>query len=605
MKKNVKQTHSSDEEEELENQFLIRFPEDAANNVRKWIEAGTIDSKLTIQFYDNMRYGKVRLENEKLYATLYDLPTVLESYKTMDNINLYKTADICQLLNCSRAPLRRSKSKRLGGHCHSLSSTSSSSDESGSSSSTSGTDSTSSTESECGEDAAAAAANLLDSDGNELDDLTKELLQRLRKSKRRAQRKKCAKRNKKLQAKALHKLPIESATETQQGSAAAAAAAAAASKPLMIMWSQKLQHRSQTYDAFELSVPIALRAHFANFVHERQTQMQPPKSTKRKRLDLQPAPEQPTEFEFKVPEIPPKPRKRQRFELAQQISNVQSCCRLIKEKNLAPGETIMQNMQQQQQQQQQQQREQQQQQYEEQQKPSGRPRSASKLQRSIKEKNLPTLAKLLQQQQEQQQQWKQQQQQQQQEQQEQAQPQQWLQITPSSQSMLQIADALMLCTQGKMLPPPPAAAPKAAKRQPSQAACKWTAIDLEQETLSGDDLESKPAAAAAKRQTEAADAGAAASKKPPPPPPTSKKQSRGGGGVAKLEDEPLPEKIDEKFLWPHGITPPFRYVRKRRLSGYIRDKPIDEPDPMTIKGVLHLLRQDIEAIHTEYEIEYE
>ncbi|ALC49074.1 maker318, partial [Drosophila busckii] len=380
MKKNVKQTHSSDEEEELENQFLIRFPEDAANNVRKWIEAGTIDSKLTIQFYDNMRYGKVRLENEKLYATLYDLPTVLESYKTMDNINLYKTADICQLLNCSRAPLRRSKSKRLGGHCHSLSSTSSSSDESGSSSSTSGTDSTSSTESECGEDAAAAAANLLDSDGNELDDLTKELLQRLRKSKRRAQRKKCAKRNKKLQAKALHKLPIESATETQQGSAAAAAAAAAASKPLMIMWSQKLQHRSQTYDAFELSVPIALRAHFANFVHERQTQMQPPKSTKRKRLDLQPAPEQPTEFEFKVPEIPPKPRKRQRFELAQQIvreQRTQLRQQQLKAAELRSLQAATETKQKQQQSQEQQQP-----------KKRGRFRSTPKLPQTNKEKNL-------------------------------------------------------------------------------------------------------------------------------------------------------------------------------------------------------------------------
>lgn len=35
---------------------------------------------------------------------LIDLPTIIESYKTLDNKNLYKTGDISQMLVCSDDP---------------------------------------------------------------------------------------------------------------------------------------------------------------------------------------------------------------------------------------------------------------------------------------------------------------------------------------------------------------------------------------------------------------------------------------------------------------------------------------------------------------------
>jgi hypothetical protein len=44
------------------------------------------------------------------------------------------------------------------------------------------------------------------------------------------------------------------------------------------------------------------------------------------------------------------------------------------------------------------------------------------------------------------------------------------------------------------------------------------------------------------------------------------------------EDEPEkprkkdPNKVDKKFLWPHGITPPLKNVRKRRFRKTLRKK---------------------------------
>ncbi|EDW62527.2 uncharacterized protein Dvir_GJ16863 [Drosophila virilis] len=101
-KNNQPQVNSPVDKLELESQFIIRFPEDLAKIVHEAIEAETINEKLSIQLDNDLRYGEVHLNNQLLHAKLVDLPTVIESYKTADNTNLYKTADICQLLVCSR-----------------------------------------------------------------------------------------------------------------------------------------------------------------------------------------------------------------------------------------------------------------------------------------------------------------------------------------------------------------------------------------------------------------------------------------------------------------------------------------------------------------------
>ncbi|KAH8396144.1 hypothetical protein KR222_004001, partial [Zaprionus bogoriensis] len=78
--------------------------QDLAKVVCVAIIEGNIHKKLSIQLDSEMRYGEVHFNNHLLYAKCVDLPTVIESYKTADKVNLYKTADICQLLVCNREP---------------------------------------------------------------------------------------------------------------------------------------------------------------------------------------------------------------------------------------------------------------------------------------------------------------------------------------------------------------------------------------------------------------------------------------------------------------------------------------------------------------------
>lgn len=72
--------------------------------VHESIQAGNIKDRLSIQLDQDLRYGEVRLDDQLLYAKIVDLPTVMESYKTIDNKSFYKSADICQLLICKEEP---------------------------------------------------------------------------------------------------------------------------------------------------------------------------------------------------------------------------------------------------------------------------------------------------------------------------------------------------------------------------------------------------------------------------------------------------------------------------------------------------------------------
>lgn len=89
---------------ELENQFIMRFPKHLATVVHESIQAGNIKDRLNIQLDQDLRYGEVRLDDQLLYTKIVDLPTVVESYKTIDNKSFYKSADICQLMICKEEP---------------------------------------------------------------------------------------------------------------------------------------------------------------------------------------------------------------------------------------------------------------------------------------------------------------------------------------------------------------------------------------------------------------------------------------------------------------------------------------------------------------------
>lgn len=61
-----------------------------------------------------------------------------------------------------------------------------------------------------------------------------------------------------------------------------------------------------------------------------------------------------------------------------------------------------------------------------------------------------------------------------------------------------------------------------------------------------------------------------------------------------------PIKVDKKYLWPHGITPPCKNVRKRRFRKTLKKKCVEAPE--IEKEVKRLFRVDNEAVSVRWEI---
>ncbi|KAK4291950.1 hypothetical protein Pmani_035247 [Petrolisthes manimaculis] len=90
---------------ELENQFILRLPPAQGATLRDAIRQGqtNIKDRLAIQLdftndKDDMRNGVITFDTIMYKARLMDMPTILETWKTIDGKNFYKTADVCQML---------------------------------------------------------------------------------------------------------------------------------------------------------------------------------------------------------------------------------------------------------------------------------------------------------------------------------------------------------------------------------------------------------------------------------------------------------------------------------------------------------------------------
>lgn len=90
---------------ELENQFVLRLPVTQATSLREAIRHGhtNIKDRLAIQLdftndKDDMRNGVITIDTIMYKARLMDIPTIMETWKTIDGKNFYKTADVCQML---------------------------------------------------------------------------------------------------------------------------------------------------------------------------------------------------------------------------------------------------------------------------------------------------------------------------------------------------------------------------------------------------------------------------------------------------------------------------------------------------------------------------
>lgn len=87
---------------EMESQFILRLPHLPAASLKAAVKSGVqnLKDRLSIQLEPDIRNGKVRFDGWVLPAKIVDLPTIIESHKTLDSKNFYKTADICQMMVC-------------------------------------------------------------------------------------------------------------------------------------------------------------------------------------------------------------------------------------------------------------------------------------------------------------------------------------------------------------------------------------------------------------------------------------------------------------------------------------------------------------------------
>lgn len=61
-----------------------------------------------------------------------------------------------------------------------------------------------------------------------------------------------------------------------------------------------------------------------------------------------------------------------------------------------------------------------------------------------------------------------------------------------------------------------------------------------------------------------------------------------------------PNRVDKKYLYPHGLTPPMKNVRKRRFRKTLKKKYVEAPE--IEKEVKRLLRVDNEAVNVKWEV---
>jgi len=93
---------SQDAAVDLESQIILRLPKMQAAILREGVRnaALSLKDRIRLRIEQDMRHGTLYLDNFVLPAKLVDLPCIIESHKTIDRKNIYKTADVAQMLIC-------------------------------------------------------------------------------------------------------------------------------------------------------------------------------------------------------------------------------------------------------------------------------------------------------------------------------------------------------------------------------------------------------------------------------------------------------------------------------------------------------------------------
>lgn len=77
--------------------ILRMMPGEAADELKQVLNAGDVDDNLQMIWRDQ-RHAVLTVKNRQYDARLVELPCIVESLKTLDNRQMYKIADICQML---------------------------------------------------------------------------------------------------------------------------------------------------------------------------------------------------------------------------------------------------------------------------------------------------------------------------------------------------------------------------------------------------------------------------------------------------------------------------------------------------------------------------
>ncbi|KAA1469452.1 hypothetical protein DENSPDRAFT_816408 [Dentipellis sp. KUC8613] len=89
---------SDDEELSFEEQFILRLPPgEDCEKLRKMVAAREVTPDVWFKFKDSRR-AVFHIGNNQYSAKLVDLPCIVEAQKTLDNKQMFKVADICQML---------------------------------------------------------------------------------------------------------------------------------------------------------------------------------------------------------------------------------------------------------------------------------------------------------------------------------------------------------------------------------------------------------------------------------------------------------------------------------------------------------------------------
>ncbi|EFA85239.1 transcription initiation factor TFIID subunit [Heterostelium album PN500] len=88
---------------DCEDQLILRLPLNVADRVRRMIKQKHFDAPIDVQFKSD-RAMVFKIGDQEFDASLFDLPCILESHKTLDKTTYYKTADIGQMIEVYETP---------------------------------------------------------------------------------------------------------------------------------------------------------------------------------------------------------------------------------------------------------------------------------------------------------------------------------------------------------------------------------------------------------------------------------------------------------------------------------------------------------------------